>query len=167
MQCHVEQIRKADVEHLLLEVGNTVGRTTANRLIRDLRAAINHAVALDYPIPRNPASGLRQFPESERSRYITSLEMRAFFEALNRSASPNFRDFVLIALFTSKRKHNICSMRWSQLDLAAGLWTIPAADSKNRIEDVTVLDPAVIDILKTRRARRICADARENARGEL
>ena len=138
----------------MLEIGNTVGHTTANHLIGDLRAAINHAIALEYPITRNPASGIRLFPKVERSRYITASEMKTFFEELERSPSRNFRDFVLIALFTSKRKNNVCSMRWSQIELETGTWTIPAANNKSRVEDVTVLDSVVVDILKQRRFRQ-------------
>lgn len=150
----IDQINKAEVEKLILEIGNSVGQTTANRLVIEMRAAINHAIALEYPITRNPASGIRLFPKVERSRYITASEMKTFFEELERSPSRNFRDFVLIALFTSKRKNNVCSMRWSQIELETGTWTIPAANNKSRVEDITVLDSVVVDILKQRRFRQ-------------
>jgi integrase len=44
----------------------------------------------------------------------------------------------------------LCSMRWEDLDLHAGVWVVPAIWSKNRREMAVPLTKAAVDVLQRR-----------------
>jgi integrase len=147
----VNEIAKNDIIKLHHAIKDKSGIVAANRTLAALRAAINLLIKRDYDIPKNPASHIEMFPEKSRSRFITQGEVQQFFDALRQSDSEDFKDFVQVALFTSKRRGNVQSMQWSEIDFTSKLWTISGDKTKNNEEDVTVLDDVVIDILNRRK----------------
>lgn len=151
MSMPVKDIRRNDMIKLHLSIKDKSGPVLANRMLSTLRAAINLLIKRDYDIPKNPASHIEMFPEKSRSRFIHESEMQQFFTALMDSESEDFKDFVLIALFTSKRPGNVKSAPWSEIHLDSKLWIVPANKTKNGEEDVTVLDDIVVAILKRRK----------------
>lgn len=156
----VDEVRRSDVESLMFCVADKSGKRNASLLIIDLRAAINYMIDNDYPIAKNPASGVKLFPTVERSRFLLPAEMSLFFSKLDESESMDFRDLVRLLIFTGKRKNNICGLRWSWVNIEMGCIVIPGADTKNKCEDVTVLDEFALDVLMRRRSEQL-------ARGRL
>jgi hypothetical protein len=101
----------------------TLSQSSANRCLALLRSIYN-AEAPEIP---NPCKGVKQFKESSRDRFIRPHEMNKFFEALESKETPDtLKDLIKVMLFTGARRMNVFSMRWSELDLDAGIWTIPA-----------------------------------------
>ncbi|QSH40954.1 site-specific integrase [Lentisphaerota bacterium ZTH] len=147
----VTDITRSEIRRLHVKVRDEVGVHTSNRLLQSIRAAINLLIKHDYDIPQNPAAMIELFKERSRARYIKEDEVERFFTELMKSDSQDFKDFVLIALFTSKRKSNVLAAEWSEIDFNKRLWTIPGEKTKNDDDDVTVLDDAVLDILKRRK----------------
>jgi integrase len=93
---------------------------TARRELGVLAAAINHAHR-EGRITRLVAVFLPERPES-KGRWLTRKEAAALLWA---SRTPQARLymplFILIGLYTGRRKEAILSLRWPQVDLAAGL----------------------------------------------
>jgi integrase len=58
------------------------------------------------------------------------------------------RDFVWILLSTGVRKTNVLEMRWDQLDLPNGIWTI--SDTKNGTSQTILLTEKELEILNRR-----------------
>ncbi|MCP3967167.1 MAG: site-specific integrase [Lentisphaerae bacterium] len=143
-------ISRAELRTLHRKVCEDVGVATSNRLLLNIRAAINRLIKHDYNIPHNPAAMIDLFKERSRARYIKEDEVEIFFTELMKSSNQNFKDFVLIALFTSKRRSNVLAAEWSEIDLNKKLWTIPGEKTKNDDDDVAVLDDTVIEILSRR-----------------
>jgi integrase len=94
---------------------------TVRRELGVLRAAINHAFAerrITYPVVVH----LPQKTES-KDRWLTKHEAALLLRAslrLNR-ARLHLPLFIVIALHTGQRKEAVLSLRWSQIDLDAGL----------------------------------------------
>ena len=65
-----------------------------------------------------------------------------------------------LRLLTAQRANEVRDMAWSELDLAAGWWTIPAERSKNAMSHRVPLSPPALAILTDLRARE---DARLKA----
>ncbi|QSH40673.1 site-specific integrase [Lentisphaerota bacterium ZTH] len=151
----VIDIMRAEMRKLHIKARHEIGLHAANRLLQNIRAAINLLIKHDYDILQNPAAMIDLFKERSRSRFIKDNEVERFFTELMKSSSQDFKDFVLIALFTSKRKNNVLAAEWSEIDFNKGLWTIPGRKTKNDDDDVTVLDDAVLDILKRRKKEQI------------
>ncbi len=144
-------ISRGELRKLHIKTRDNVGIHTSNRLLQNIRTAINFLVKHDYNIPQNPAAMIDLFKEQSRARFIKEDEVERFFTELMKSDSQDFKDFVLIALFTSKRRSNVLTAEWSEIDFNKKIWTIPGKKTKNGDDDVTVLDDAVIKILNHRK----------------
>ena len=142
-------IRRNDVRSFHAEVGEKNGRVTANRIVQLVRTVFNWALKTELWSGENPARGITPFPESSRTRFVQPEELPKLFSALSQESNFDLRDFVLLALFTGARRSNVFSMRWDQLDLNRGLWTIP--DPKSRIPYVIPLTDEALEILAQRR----------------
>lgn len=58
-----------------------------------------------------------------------------------------FGAVVRLLILTAQRRGEVCGMRWDELDLEAGLWSIPGARTKNHKPHIVPLTPMAIDIL--------------------
>ena len=146
-------LRRREVTALHQHLGQRHGHCAANRLLAFLRAALNRAIReheLDMP---NPAAGVRFYREESRTRRLFPEELPAFFQALREEPSGDVRDFLLLALYTGARKGNLLAMRWEQISFARGVWTVPAAESKNGRELQVVLSSHALEVLEARRQR--------------
>jgi integrase len=94
----------------------------------------------------NPAIGITSFEERSRERVLQADEFERFFAALE-NEEETFRDFVMLTLLTGARKSNVLSMRWENLNLRSGNWTIPSEQSKNSQSQFIVLTDAELEIL--------------------
>src|SRR5205807_10152187 len=68
-----------------------------------------------------PTPGTTLFPCTTLFRS----ELPRVFAALAGEPNTAFADFFLLALLTGARRANVRMMRWSDLDLAQGVWRIP------------------------------------------
>ncbi len=133
----------------------TDGRFTANRVVEFVSRLFNWASRTEIWKGENPAKGVLPFAESSRTRFLLPHELPGFFRALSQERNLDLRDFVLLSLFTGARKSNTLAMRWDQLELNRGLWSIP--DPKNRVPYKVPLMREAIEILIAR--RRMVLDA--------
>jgi integrase len=93
---------------------------TARRELGVLAAAINHAHRHGR-ITRLSTVFLPERPES-KARWLTRKEVAALLRAARtRQARLYMPLFILIGLYTGRRKEAILSLRWPQVDLPAGL----------------------------------------------
>ena len=142
-------IRKADVETLHSRVGKDTPYQS-NRLLALAHTLFEHARSLGFEGP-NPASGIERFSEVSRERFLQADELPAFFKALRDEPNTTYRDFFLTCLFTGARRGNVQSMRWTDLTLDRGTWTIP--DTKSGKPQTVVLTAPAVAILQARQAQ--------------
>jgi integrase len=114
----------------------------ANRTLARLRAFFNWAVAKDR-VAASPAAGiLLPTKEQARERVLTDDEIRWLWQACDVIGWP-FGPFAKLLLLTAQRRDEVAGMERAELDLAARLWTIPAARTKNgRLHAVHISDAA-------------------------
>jgi integrase len=87
-----------------------------------------------------------------RERHMSDEETQRFLEAVERS---ELGDFFMLALLTGQRRKNLCEMKWVDVDLEAGRWTISRAETKNRQTMSVDLAPEAIEILRARKTNRL------------
>jgi integrase len=68
--------------------------------------------------------------ERSRDRVLSAEELRLVWLATERQDWP-FGPFVKLLLLTAQRLNEVAGMRWSELDLDAAMWTLPAERAKN------------------------------------
>ena len=123
----------------------------ANRLLQMLSSMFSLAILWGYYKPENPCKGIRKFKEVSRDRFLSGEELGRFFEGLDLTESPAFKDYILLSLFTGARKSNVLGMRWKDIDFERNVWKIPGEMSKNGDPMQIPLGPDVLEILRRRR----------------
>ena len=144
-------IHRRDIRDLL---DSLVVRTPilANRVLALLRKVYNFALSRDL-VEANPCHGIeRPAPERQRDRVLTSNEIRALWQALN-DVDETTAALYRLHLLTAQRGGELRSMAWSDIDLEAGWWTIPAKQSKNKLAHRVPLSPAAGALLRDLQAR--------------
>jgi hypothetical protein len=73
----------------------------------------------------NPARGIVRFAEYPRTRRLSVDELIRVWSGLD--SEPEWDDFFRLLILTGARRASLCAMRWRDLDLEAGVWTVPVA----------------------------------------
>jgi len=144
----LSSIKKSDVASLHATIGRNNGLYMANRLLALVKAMFNQADGVGYT-GRNPAAGIKKFPEEKRDRFLQADELQGFFAALAEEANTTARDFFFISLLTGARKGNVLAMRWRDIDFEHALWRIPR--TKSGLPVVVPLTGPALAVLETRR----------------
>jgi integrase len=157
----VKDITRADVRQMIERKVETAP-IMANRLLARVSRLFNFALEREW-IEANPAARIRK-PAEERSRdrVLEDDELRALWKALQETEAedddgnalnrlvPALNDAFQVMLLTAQRCGEVCRMRWEDLDLKAGWWSIPGAFTKNGADHRVPLSRPALDILKRR-----------------
>lgn len=145
----IDDITRRDVR-LLVEKMAERTPILANRTVAAISKLFKFALDDDL-ITASPAVGIgKPAPEHARDRVLTPDELRALwlkFEAL----APPLCAYFKLRLLTAQRGIEVGSMRWGDVDLAAGWWTVPASISKNKLAHRVPLAPSAVTLLKSLR----------------
>lgn len=140
-------IKRRDVIALIEKKAETAP-ITANRLFELIRRVFNFAIRRDV-LESNPCNLVRK-PGVERSkdRVLSHQEIKALWEALD---GPWFTSQTAAALrlilVTAQRPGEVASMRWENVDLEDGWWTIPSERAKNDLAHRVPLNKTAREIL--------------------
>jgi integrase len=142
-------ITSFDVEKLKTELGRKTSRT-ANKVVVLLSAIM----AKCGRWADNPARSVERFEERVRTRRLNAEELARLWNAIDAAEGNQWGDFFRLLIVTGARRAALCSMRWEDLDLAAGVWAVPAVWSKNRHEMAVPLTSVAVDVLRRRQKSR-------------
>lgn len=148
----LNEIKRGDVQILHATLGQT-SVTNANRTRSLLSKMFNVAGDGGYE-GENPVSRTKPFPEVKRERFLSSEEVKRFFEALGSEPNKVLADALRFGLWTGARRGNWLSARWDEIDLARKVWTIPADKTKANRPIVIPLGAPALDILRRRKSTK-------------
>lgn len=126
---------------------------TANRVLELLSAVFGFAVRRRLT-KENPAARIEPAPEVQRTRFLRTEELPAFFQALDATPQP-WADLFRLALFVSYRRGALQAMRWQDIDLSAGMWHVPGEISKNGEPTVIPLTTPALKVIARRREETV------------
>jgi integrase len=104
--------------------------------------------------------------EKSRDRVLTRDELRDLWPALHQTEAKDedgnplprlpatLNAAFVVMLLTAQRMGEVCRMRWEDVDLDRGWWTIPAVDSKNDDPHRVPLTRSVVTAIKARKNDR-------------
>lgn len=84
-------------------------------------------------------------PPKARDRVLADHEVKAVWDAT--ATLPLFGPFYRLLLLTAQRREEVGAMRWEELDLEAGTWTIPKERTKNGKEHLVHLSPQALTVI--------------------
>jgi integrase len=154
----VADLRHADADAMHRKAAE-VGPYAANRAVAVLSKMLNLAIKWEMRSD-NPARGIERAQEHKRERFLTGSEIARLSEALAAHSEQSSANAVRLLLLTGARRGEVLSAQWNQFDLATGLWTKPAATTKQKKEHRLPLSGPTLQLLTEMKAN---AD-RENER---
>jgi integrase len=165
------------VRRELREIGSEAGPTTSNRAHGLLRRVLNFGVEEEH-IPSNPLAKVKAlFDEKSRARVLTDKELKALWEAAERTQEPSRKGTkdrddlgvsramaiaILLCLVTVQRGGEVSGMRTSELDFEARTWLLSKARTKANREHLVPLSQLAIDLIQE--AQRTAAFRIEKAK---
>jgi integrase len=141
------EIRRADVLALLDAIVDRGAPVMANRTRALISKIFNFGIKRGV-VEVNPAAGVENpGHERQRDRVLSEDEIQILWAALEHEP-PRVAAIFRLGLLTAQRRSEILGMRWSELDLDAGWWTIPAERSKNNLAHRVPLAPQAATLLR-------------------
>ena len=154
----VADVRHTDIERLHASISKTAPYR-ANRTVAVLSKMMALAVKWEMRSD-NPVIGIERAPEEKRERFLTPAEIARLSEALAAHPERTSANAVRLLLLTGARRGETLGATWSQIDISAGVWTKPAATTKQKKEHRVPLSAPALQLLSQMRE---AADL-ENAR---
>lgn len=111
------------IPELLLKADSYPAKPSAAFAVRTLRPVLKWAAARQY-VTLDLSAFHRKAPVRARQRVLDRTELARLLPALRASGRPH-ASALLFMLLTLARKEEVCGARWSHVDQAAKLWTIP------------------------------------------
>lgn len=125
--------------------------SAAHHLFADIRRFFNYAVARDI-IDHSPCDRLKPSiligPKGTRHRVLDDDEIKRLWAASEQIGFP-YGPLWQLLLITGQRRGEVAHARWSEFDLEARLWTVPAKRFKSGSTHIVPLTQMAIDILRT------------------
>jgi hypothetical protein len=159
----VRDIVRRDVLAIIDAIVERPAPVMADRVWALASRIFNDAIEQDMLDTGNPATRLKKQPERSRERVLDDNEIRALWTALDTVMGPPRTDDadakppaitamialdLQVLLLTAQRPGEVFKMRWQDVDLDGGWWTIPAEYSKNGEPHRVPLTDRVVALLK-------------------
>lgn len=145
-QRDIRAIKRHDILELMDGAIERGAAYQANRIHSNLRKLFNWCLERGM-IDASPMLGTKPpTREQARDRVLTDDEIRAVLRVCAREPYP-FGQFVPLLLATAQRRGEVSQMTWSQVDLDAKQWVIPAELSKNGKPHVVPLNDFALQLL--------------------
>ena len=126
----VRDIGRKDVADVLDTIVERGAPIAANNALSAIRKLFNWCFERGI-IVNNPCSGIKKPAKAEtRDRVLTDNELHSIWQASETIGYP-FGTLVQLLLLTAQRRTEVATMRWRDIDLEAGVWTIPGEVTKN------------------------------------
>jgi integrase len=103
----------------------------ANRIGEVLRKMFNLAIQWGWRTD-NPAAGFKKRPETARERFLSLAEIARLAEVLDAAEDQRAASIIRICMLTGARVGEVRQARFEQFNLELGIWSKPAATTKQR-----------------------------------
>ncbi|MFZ1108996.1 MAG: tyrosine-type recombinase/integrase [Rhodomicrobium sp.] len=141
----IVSIKRSDVLAVIDKV-KARSEAAARLLFVDLRPFFKWAVEREL-MDTNPAAEMKPpAAATKRDRVLEDIEVKAFWKAASDVSWP-FASIYKLLLLTGARREEVAGMKWSELDLDAGMWFLPGARTKNKRDHRIPLSCQAINLL--------------------
>jgi integrase len=145
----VAAVRPADIAAVHDKVTKSGAATHANRVVGLMSKMFQLAATRWEYRADNPCKGaVDRNPETKRRRYLSTAEIARLSLALGECKSRQAADAIRLLLLTGARRGEVCGASWGQFDLAAGTWTKPASETKQKRDHSVPLSAPVLQLLQ-------------------
>jgi integrase len=141
----IYEITRRQVASHVAALATSSGPVAAARARSALSALFNWAIREGYELPANPVAGSnRPIEPPSRSRVLSDPELAKIWRACGDN---DFGRIIRLLALTGQRREEVGGLRWSEIDAAAALWTIPVERTKNNRAHAVPLPKAALALL--------------------
>jgi integrase len=143
----ITAVTRADVAACIRTIAHKHGVPTAAAARRWLSAFFAWCIAEGLlGDGANPVDGShRPADPTPRDRVLSNDELVAIWNAVG--ADDDYGRIIRLLMLLGARAGEVGGLRWSEIDLDAGTWTLPAERSKNKRSHTIALPPAALAII--------------------
>lgn len=143
----VLSITKQEIKDLRVRIGKR-SRSAANKAHKWMSAAFMWGIEHDG-LTTTPMLGLKKpFPEPKRKRFLSDREIALVWSVLV-VLERRFAMVERLLILLGQRLREVAGMRWSEIDLDAGVWIIPGERTKNKRDHLVPLVPVIVRLLES------------------
>lgn len=146
----VAEVTHADVDALHRKI-SARAPTHANRVLALLSRMFSLAIRWGWRT-NNPVRGVERNQEHKRHRYLSGTELTLLSKALAELHDQQAANAVRLLLLTGARRGELLAARWTDIDIDAGVWSKPAATTKQAVLHRVPLSAAAGRLLAEMRA---------------
>jgi len=147
----LKKIKYKDCQHIVNNViyFQNLAPKTAKNILAVVKTVLNYAVRNEY-IKKN-VSNYVEIPNFDNKYNIdlSPIQIKTLINNILTFENPLYRDIFIFALH-GRRKSEILSLQWGQIDLESQLYIIPPQKNKSRKFDVHSMTPLLHSLLKKR-----------------
>jgi integrase len=141
----LDRITRRDVATRLVAITRESGPITAARARTTLSAMFAWAMGMGLAENNAVIGTAKPDQPSSRERVLEDDELAAIWRACG---DDDYGRFVRLLVLTGCRRQEIGNMAWPEIDLDRGVWTIPAARTKNARAHELPLPPLALSIIE-------------------
>lgn len=145
----LSELHRRDITRCIDRIKDRGADVEANRVFEDVRSMIRWARGRG-DLDTNIVEGMRKPSEiTQRDRVLSSDEIKTIWNALPAAKMrDSTRRIIRLCLVTAQRVGEVSGMMRDELDLSSGIWTIPAARSKNGRQHSIPLSRMALEIIE-------------------
>ena len=141
-------LHRREINRVLDPIVERGSATESVKVFKDFRAAVRWGVKRG-DLDHDPMQGMdAPAKEGKRERVLSEDEIRTVWNRLDIMTKPCHRAIIRLCLLTAQRVGEVAGIHGHELDLKAGVWTIPAARSKNKNAHSVPLSGAAVAVIK-------------------
>lgn len=143
-----KDIGRRDVIELIDGIKDRGAGIMANRTLSVIKRMYNFGIDREL-VEVNPAARVKPpAKENRRDRVLDEKEIKTLWKQLPKvPGSPLTLSALKLILVTAQRPGEVVSTEWSEIDIDAELWMIPAEKSKNGLAHRVPLSPVALGII--------------------
>ena len=143
----IQTISRQDVIKVLNSIVDRGSPSAANRALAIIRRMFNWILEQGH-LDHSPCLGVKAPSKlKSRDRVLGDAELARVWAAAELMGYP-FGHIVQLLILTGQRRNEVTGMRWVELDLTKGVWTIPAERTKAARTHELPLSQAAIKLLQ-------------------
>jgi integrase len=140
----IATITRADVRDLLEGVE---GDVLPGRVLAIVKTVFRYALSRDW-VGSSPVEGIsKPNTDTARDRVLSMEEVSAIWVATGLLGFP-FGHYLQTLALSAQRRTEVAAMRWTDVDLDAATWIIPAKETKSQRTHLVPLSAPVVELLK-------------------
>jgi integrase len=148
----VEEVERSDVEKLHRGLTSAGMRHQANQVVTLCGVLFKYASKWGWRSGDNPAREVAKHTLEGRERYLSPAETKRLAVAVAQLEDRQAADVIMVLMLTGARIGETLRMRWEQIDFHRGVWSKPAATTKQKKVHHLPLTAPVLAILSNTRA---------------